>query len=30
MGYTPQDHKELDMTEATEHACMHMELRNGG
>ena len=30
VGYTPQDHKELDMTEATEHACMHMELRNGG
>ena len=29
-GYTPQVHKELAMTEVTEHACMHMELRNGG
>ena len=23
MGYSPWDHKELDMTEVTKHACMH-------
>ena len=23
MGYSPWDHKELDMTEVTEHACTH-------
>ena len=23
MGYSPYGHKESDMTEATEHACMH-------
>ena len=23
MGYSPQGRKELDMTEATQHACMH-------
>ena len=23
LGYSPQSHKDLDRTEATEHACMH-------
>ena len=23
-GYSPKSHKELDMTEATEHACIHV------
>ena len=23
VGYSPRDHKESDMTEATEHACTH-------
>ena len=26
-GYSPQGCKELDMTEATEHACMHILCR---
>ena len=25
VGYSTQGHKELDTTEATEHACMHRE-----
>ena len=26
MGFSPQGHKESDMTEATEHACMHQYI----
>ena len=26
VGYSPWGHKELDMTEATEHPCMHATL----
>ena len=29
-GYSPQDRKELDMTEVTQHACMHFKKKRTG
>ena len=26
VGYNPKGHKKLDMTEATEHTCMHVQV----